>query len=480
MEKERIIELVKQGVLSMEEALELLEAAGQKETSKEFQAEVNKEDVDHFSKEYQEAMEDENVTAEDKQEQADLSAKVKELTDQLKKQEEALTIVSQRYRELEIFQEIDDLTPEMTKQLDDLTEQRVQLEQKIANTQLELDETQAELERINAEKFNQYSEDVKQFINDGAASAKRVGRTVADETKSLGQSLKSVVKDISNSFQMKDIHMGVKVPWLKSSVIEKTYEFDVHGLKSIAIGVLNGSVNVYAHEKDTIFMSLDIREFGNDGEISLETFEELNTIEYQNGAMIIDLKSPKYATDMEIYIPATVIENVTLNLFNGDLEAKNIDSQSLNIKNKNGDVDLENITAQALAIDTINSEIKVADSQIEESKIQNVNGDIRYQDTIHQLAVHSANSDIFITKTNEDASDIAVKSLSGNIKIALPEALSVQGEFKTSIGEVYSRLSNAEIVSKDNAHHIHRVGEVPATVKVSITNGDIFVKDTDQ
>lgn len=480
MEKERIIELVKQGVLSMEEALELLEAAGQKETSKEFQAEVNKEDVDHFSKEYQEAMEDENVTAEDKQEQADLSAKVKELTDQLKKQEEALTIVSQRYRELEIFQEIDDLTPEMTKQLEDLTEQRVQLEQKIANTQLELDETQAELERINAEKFNQYSEDVKQFINDGAASAKRVGRTVADETKSLGQSLKSVVKDISNSFQMKDIHMGVKVPWLKSSVIEKTYEYDVHGLKSVAIGVLNGSVNVYAHEKDTIFMSLDIREFGNDGEISLETFEELNTIEYQNGAMIIDLKSPKYATDMEVYIPATVIDNVTLNLFNGDLEAKNIDSQSLNIKNKNGDVDLENITAQALAIDTINSEIKIADSQIEESKIQNVNGDIRYQDTIHQLAVHSANSDVFITKTNEEASDIAVKSLSGNIKIALPEVLSVQGEFKTSIGEVYSRLSNAEIVSKDSAHHINREGEVPATVKVSITNGDIFVKDTDQ
>ena len=93
---------------------------------------------------------------------------------------------------------------------------------------------------------------------------------------------------------------------------------------------------------------------------------------------------------------------------------------------------------------------------------------------------HLSLIDIFITKTNADASDIAVKSLSGNIKIALPVTLAVQGEIKTSIGEVFSRLSNAEIVSKDNAHHIHREGDVPATVKVSITNGDIFVKDTDK
>ncbi len=480
MEKERIIELVKQGVLSMEEALELLEAAGEKESSKEFQAELNKEDVDHFSKEYQEAMEDETVTAKDKKEQADLSARVKELSEQLKKQEEALTIVSQRYRELEIFQEIDDLTPEMNKQLEELTAQKVQLEQKIANTKLELEETQVELERINAEKFNQYSEDVKQFINGGAASAKRVGKTVADETKSLGQSLKSVVKDISNSFQMKDINMGVKVPWLKSSVIEKTYEYDVHGLNSITVGVLNGSVSVYAHEKDTVFMSLEIREFGNDGEISVEAFEELNKIAYQEGAMIVDLKSPKYATEMELYIPAKVINEITLNLFNGDLEVKNIEGQSMNIKIKNGDIDLENVKASILSVDTINSDIEIAASHIEEVKIQNVNGDIRYKDTINQLAVHSANSDIFITKTNADASDIAVKSLSGNIKIALPVTLAVQGEIKTSIGEVFSRLSNAEIVSKDNAHHIHREGDVPATVKVSITNGDIFVKDTDK
>ncbi len=477
MEKERIIELVKQNVLTMDEALELLEAAGHQEIADDMHKNKKANEADYFSEEYQEAMkaEESQMT----KEQDDLRDEIKEFSEQKKKQEEALVIVKQRLRELEIFQEIDDLTEEMEVQLKELKEQEAQLTQKIEATTESLNHSQVAYDQIQSEKLNQYSEDVKQFINEHAHSAKRVGKTFANETKTLGQSLKSVVQDLSNSFQMKDTDIGVKVPWLKSIITEKSYEYDVEGLEQISISILNGSAKVNTHDKSTIYAALTIREFGSEGEVLIDEFESLNVIQYQDQAFDMNIKSPKYAVDLDIYIPETMINKLEVKLVHGDLIANNVSTDYFIVKHKNGDIHLNEIQSNSLMIDTFNSDLKIKNSNIEQVKIQNVNGDIRYQGNINHLTINSANSDIFLTKVNPEASNITVKLISGDVKIAIPEQIGLNADVKSSMGEVFSRLTNASIVAKEQRHTVTRDSETSAHVNVSVTTGDVFIKDTD-
>ncbi len=477
MEKERIIELVKQNVLTMDEALELLEAAGQQEIAEDIHKNNKTDEADYFSKEYQEAMEAEENQIE--KEQDNLRDTIKELSNQKKKLEEALVIVRQRLRELEIFQEIDDLTEEMEAQMSELKEQEAQLLQKIERTTESLKDSQESYDQIQAEKFNQYSEDVKQFINEQAHSAKRAGKNIANETKTWGQSLKSVVQDLSDSFQMKDTTIGVKVPWLKSNIIENAYEYEIDALEELFVSILNGSVKLNPHDKETIYASLTIREYGNEEEVLIDEFESLNTIQYQDQAFEIDIKSPKYAVDMDLYIPEKMLNKIELKLINGDLTVDGVSTDQFIIKHKNGDIKLNEIESDSLQIDTFNSHLKLTNSNIEHVKVQNVNGDIRYQGNINHLMINSVNSNVYLTKRNLEASDMTVKLISGDVKIAIPEQIGLSGEIKTSMGEVYSRLANATIATKEQHHSIDRDKETNAHVNVSVTTGDVFIKDTD-
>ena len=226
-------------------------------------------------------------------------------------------------------------------------------------------------------------------------------------------------------------------------------------------------------------MALTIREFGNDGDISIETFEELNVVTQHDDSFTLDLKSPKYATNVDMYVPATMIEYINLSLINGDLTVNGLNGETFNVKNKNGGTLLTNIKAPTLMIDTLNSDIKIEDSEIAEAAIQNVNGDIRYEGVVNLVTINSANSNVFITKTNAEATEINVKILSGDVKVAIPETLGIKAEVKSKMGTMYTRLTDAAITNADTTHSIDRELEKMVNMKVSVTTGNVFVKDTE-
>lgn len=143
-QKERILALVKEGTLSMEEALELLEHLD--EEPKE-----NEHTTPNETKSQQEVVDKEKL-----QEQIEELTKEKEML--LKEQ----TISKQRQRELEVLKEFDDLTPELEKDLYRYQTQQMDLQEQIDR----LDAQLRQLKGHTSFQWEAIAQDIKQTVQE--------------------------------------------------------------------------------------------------------------------------------------------------------------------------------------------------------------------------------------------------------------------------------------------------------------------------
>ena len=81
---------------------------------------------------------------------------------------------------------------------------------------------------------------------------------------------------------------------------------------------------------------------------------------------------------------------------------------------------------------------------------------------------------------------IEASSVNGNVKVALPTTIGMDGHAKTSLGSINSRLSDYEVIreKKERTNQMlefRRVSENEmAKIELSTTTGSIYLKDTDK
>ena len=144
-EKERIIELVKNNVISMDEALQLLEAAAKNDHQAQVTSNEFIEEYKNAQKDIEEKVEASQLTqtpatdVQEEQAQQVIQEKFEQASEELAKKQEALVIAEQRLREIEIFAELDDLTEDMKTQQANLMAKIDHLEAEIEELSIEID-----------------------------------------------------------------------------------------------------------------------------------------------------------------------------------------------------------------------------------------------------------------------------------------------------------------------------------------------------
>lgn len=514
-EKERIIELVKQNVISMEEALDLLEAAANNDiktdsTQAEEATEDNKktaeskfnrvlDDVINQSKDFAKNMEDyfsqdSEVDSEEATSQKVNQAKIiqidreiQELNEQFDKRNEALIICNQRLREIEIFEDLEDLTPEMAEQKAAHLERKEKVQDELDALQSQIDERIREKEALGWSSHSS-KKDFKDFINHSSEkfseAASHFGKEASREGKRWGAFISEQSKTFLDNFNLKDINVSFQVPWIKTSTQEYEFVYPMDDVKAFEIEVYNGSVELEGYEGDELLIEADVRFHGNHEETSKEHFEAMNTIGIIDQRFVLKVTSPKFSLDAVIKVPQADYDKLSVNLLNGDINLEKLAIQEILLKDKNGDVNLTSVGASELTVDLLNGDIEMNDAPIDTVVINNLNGDIRINGYIRNLAAETLNSDFFLTKLDTDDANVKIKTVSGDVKLSLPSNLNLTIDSKTTHGEVKNRLSNLESIeehpSKLKAHY-HRIvsGETNnALVNITTTSGDIFLKDS--
>lgn len=500
-EKERIIELVRQNVISMEEALTLLEASGKKENqstpaNEEIQKNVDIHDKklnidtekidqifeniletganvsqkvavyikkglensetdnkEYFADEYQEAsqQEAERFIKDNQTGQELLIENIKDLDDKIlelgKKKEnlsEDLVIHQQRLRELEIFAELDDLTDEMKSQEAKLQVDLSQLEMQVKDLDLQLEnlqeEKQAAMGKLNYKNLDESKEYFKNKAEDLGKVTSKFADDALREGKKVTKELGKQLKDIFKNFDMKDVNLSFEVPWIKTYSMDHTFEFEGDQLENIDLKLNNGSVSFEAGETDKLKMEAELRFHGNFETYTFEQFEELSTISQDGSNLLFHVTSPRLSADLKVIVPDKNYQAIKLNLMNGDASLKNLEVKTLDISNKNGDIHLSEIEGKFMNIMNFTGDIRMQDIEVQDIVAKTITGDIRLKGELSNLTAETTSGDIYITKTDLQESHIQAKATSGDIKISQPKEMNLNIYAATTSGDINQRL----------------------------------------
>lgn len=531
-ERERVLELVKKGILTSEEALILLENMATEKDEKQIEkaaekvdtqniGTTNKEDqvadlmdalekgeaegptVDSFEENTQDSAEKdrenlERILDELATKANRASAELDEVNAEIAGIKEEIKEVAEEIGTLDTKEELDALTEDEQVQRKDLHVLLAQLEEKLATQGTEKTALEEELKNIRKEQWkgqwndtkekvsSQFSEEWKDQATD---TFNQVGGKVAEVGGQVGEFLKKTFNSFSDTMndnvEWKDIKM--KVPGVATTKFEHEFNYPNPQASLIDVKVANGTVVFKTWDQEDVKVEAKIKLYGKmAGDSPMEAFLERSDIDVDDETISFQVPNKRVKADLTFYLPKRTYDHVSVKLLNGNVLVEELTAKDVYTKSTNGTITFKKIDATMLEIEGVNGEIKVLEGTILDNIIETVNGDVSISAAPESLSVSLINGDIRITAKEKTLRRVEASSANGNIKLALPNNLGVEGQVKTNLGSINSRLTDIEVVreKKDRGNqqlHFRRVlEESMAQINASTTTGSIFLKDTDK
>ena len=513
-ERERILELVKKGVLSTDEALDLLEEMGKKIQSEttETQNEETQHSVDNkmddtafeHTEESQEDVEDrqaqdqknledilDRLATESNQASVDLDEVMVEI-DGLKA---TLAEVREALMELNTKEELDALTEAELEVRIALEEEIKELEWALSELYDEKANLEGQLKNIRRSQWSQKKEEFQQKMDipedwkeQANETFSQVGEKVVDVTNQMGKFLKKTFKTVSQSVsenvEWKDIN--VKFPGVATTKLEKEYLFEEVTATILDIQVANGQLQFKFWDKEEIKVETMIKLYGKmDAATPLAAFEERSQIDLTEDRFVFKVPNKRVRVDAIFYLPQRTYDYAAFKLLNGDIEIQGFEVKDIYVKSTNGDVTLEELKASMLEISGVNGNITICSGRIIDSIIDSVNGSVRMKTVPENLSVNLVNGDIRLTLNDEKLRRLKANTVNGDVKIALPLKQGLEGTATSSLGKIHNRLTDFEVVREKNERmnqllQFRRVNDEMATIELTSTTGNIYLKNNEE
>lgn len=473
-EKERIISLVEQGVLTMDEALELIEASIRQPNTKLDEKEaLNQEAID----------EEDNQIGEADDLKQRLQLKLKAVRRDLLKNKETLKITQQRLREIEIYAELDELPEDMVTQEAEFKEKERAL--KAEQEDLIAKETMLK-DKLAFNGWDEESdsyESIREHINRAKESTQEFSRNAASEGRQIVQSLTKGVQNLIDNFTTKNV--TINVPWIKSGQRPYRKEIDGEGLEAIEIDLLSGDLTITTHDQPHVYLDCELTIYGNQNKMDEMSEEELEDqlplmIKREGNRLKIEAESIKIGLDGTIYLPQHAYDRINIDLVEGELTLSQLTAQKIKVDHTAGNMTASQLNVEKFKIDSVSGAIHLSENDIESLSIDNVNGEIKIKDGVQNIDIDSINSDITVTKTDQKPGYMQLHTLNGIVRASIPYEVNLEVKAKVLAGKVFHRLKDIgqPLSTKSfKASLYHDVENTPLVkMDVDVTNGKIMLK----
>ncbi len=510
-ERQRILELVKKGILSTEEGLDLLESMAKAKDEAQIKQAADKVDsyhrdqatnlVDDWENE-KEANGSEEQDLEDLEAYFDdlateanhISAHIDEINQQKNELKAALHEKQEVLMELNTKEELDSLADEDEDIRKTVEEEIKDLEAQIADLEGQAKAEEEQLKNVQEDQNegrknrsrNRF--DIPDDLKDQATETfSQVGEKLGEAGIQLGRLMKKTFKTVSDTVEenvdWKDFN--VKVPGLITSKFEHQFLYTDVEPTLIDIKLANGKVTLKAWDEKDIKVDAKIKLYGKMNEATpLQSLMERSQIEVDEDHISFQIPNKRVQADLVFYLPTRTYDHVAVKLLNGDLNVEAMDAKVVYAKSANGNISFKQINATMLEIQGVNGNIEIREGEILDSIIETVNGSITTKAAIQNYGISLVNGDVKLTAGHDTLQKIKASSVNGNVKVSLNKTIGLEGLAKTSLGSINDRLSDYEVVreKKEKTNRLlqfRRVADEMAQIDVSTTTGSIFLKDFD-
>jgi len=477
-ERERILDLVKQGVISSEEALLLLEnLAKQNETktSADSQPDVQPENDDDLDDAEQALSELNTQIATVSGNLAALDTQLAGLRKQVAANEEQIIV-------LDTMEDLDTLTQEKYQERGQLKQENLQLNQQITELNQQRPDLQSQLAELEQQKRQLTKRRLSDVLPDDWQDQARdtlndFGSTMRDASSQIAHLVKDTVGNVMDNVDWKDI--TIKVPGLATEKFSQSFDYPDSQATILDLKVANGDVVFKPWDQDGFKIDADIKLYGKFNEATpLDAFNERARIEVNDDHLIFQVPNKRVSADLTVYFPARDYDHVTVRLLNGSVIFNQIHGKDFYVKSTNGDIQFNDAQVVMIEAQGVNGSLKVDGGSVHDVFLETVNGDIKVTATPQTAQLTTVNGTIRGTYA-EAFHTLNASSVNGNVKLAFPVAAALNGQVKTRFGAVKSRLDQVSANKGTKALDLHRDGEGSGEVTVSTTSGTILLKDTD-
>lgn len=519
-ERERILDLVKNGVITTEEAVMLLENMAKKEskeavmkdqtsaTESENAAEESASaEPESFDKE--EAYDNGEKLLEEEKEKdrqrleailEDLankasaySVQLDHLNNDISESRRKKSLLEEKLMVLQTMEDLDELAPETENEMTSLQYQIDTLQSEIGD----LEEERTELEdRMKSVKKKQWKTQTKQVSekfeipDEWKDSAQKTFSEVNEKVTEAGSQFSKFVKEsltqVMDNMEWKDVN--VRVPGLVSTKFKHEFYYADTTATIINVKLANGNVQFKAWDSEDIKIEADIKLYGKqeEGVEPMEAFKKRSKVEVTADSLDFQVPNKSIRIDAVIYLPKRDYDHTSLKLLNGDVRFEEFKGKDMYVKSTNGTLTFEKTVATMLEAEGVNGSVNVLDSEIRDLLVHSINGNITARGNYKSSNLSTVNGTVKATLIGKDIARLEATSVNGTVKISVPRTASIEGETKTNFGQIHNRLADVEVVKerKDRTNHVltfRRLREeAPIRLIAGTTSGSVMLKDGEE
>lgn len=517
-ERERILELVKQDIISTEEALVLLENIAKKdgkeavkrdETAAHNQAfakepiefphveettnqNTHQEEYDEYKEEQKKDKEQlESILEKLANEASGYSVQLDEKNVEIAEVKNQLNRANEKLTVLETLEDLDELDVEKEPELKQLSHQIE--EYKAQLTDLEEDKMKL-MEQLRMVKQKQWGSQKKQLIEkfeipddwkDAAnETINQVGEKMTEAGNQFGKLMKNTFSSVMENMDWKDVN--VRVPGLASTKFTHEFNYPDSVASIIDVKVANGDVVFKTWKGQDIKVETDIKIYGKvDSNTPFEAFEKRSTIDVTEEKILFHIPNKRIRCDMTFYLPERVYDHTAIKLLNGNVRIEEFEGKDIYVKCTNGDMNFEKVKATMIETEGVNGKVSIVDSTTRDLMVNSINGGIVAQGVFNGADLSTVNGTVKVTILSTDIQRLEASSVNGAVKVSVPKELSIEGNAKSNLGTIQNRMEKTETIKekKDRTNQLlefrrHNEGN-PVILTVSTTTGNIFLKDNE-
>lgn len=324
---------------------------------------------------------------------------------------------------------------------------RSSLEAEIKSLEDSLDEQiqekialEAELKNIRKEQWSETKDrvtskfDIPDDWKDQATDTiNQVGEKMSEAGSQLGSFLKKTFNSFSetmnDNMEWKDV--SFKVPGVATTKFEHEFNYPAPLASLIDVKVANGNIVFKTWDQPDVKVEGKIKLYGKmDAETPLEALLERSQIDVDDEVISFQIPNKRVRADLVFYLPERTFDHVSIKLLNGNVTIESLKAKDVYTKSTNGSITFNKIDATMLEIEGVNGDIKVLSGDILDNIIETVNGTVTITATPQTIGVSLINGDVRITAKENTLRKVEASSVNGNVKIALPTELGVEGTVK--------------------------------------------------
>lgn len=532
-ERDRILELVKKGILSTEEALVLLEniatekdeklvnkeaaqvkknVASEKEVITENEKQehsavdeiFNEEETDGTEAFFEKLKENERldqerlekILAEITEGINEVSANLDEITVEIDGLDKDISEKNEAITVLNTMEELDGLTEDKAAEREQLEKELIYLKETKEQLQEEKEELNTQLKEFKKEQRETTKEEWKakfEIPEDWKDQANDTFNQVSEKAGEMGtqfgtfikKTIDAVTSSVNDNVDWKDIN--IKVPGVASQSFTHEFVYPENEATIIDVKVANGKVAFKTWDETDVKVVADIKFYGKINSESLfEAFLERADIDVDDERISFQIPNKRMKVDLVFYLPKRNYDHMSVKMLNGDIKLKELELGDIFLKTTNGEMTINKVSASMLEVEGVNGEVDVKDSRIIDFLGETVNGNIRVKSDIQSTKISLINGEIRITApNNSEPKKIDASAVNGTIKVALPQDVGIEGACKTNFGSIKNRFSQIEMIREkrdktNQCEEFRRTSEDNLTyLNLSTTTGSILLKDTD-